>query len=184
MKKQLLFALILPVVIFVSSCNSKGGDKKSDKTTFSTAIEYNDFIVKLQEKTILKTLALGDVLKGGDSASIHKSFKEFGDQAKASLAELKKLDAFEGEVELRDKALELFQFYVTIYEKDYKEMIDLVTKKDVNEKDLARVDAIVAKVSTEELKYDAGFAAAQDAFAKKHNMTIIKNNLQNEIDKQ
>lgn len=184
MKKLFSTLLLIPVIVFMTSCSSKSGDKKSDKITFETAIEYNDFIVKLQEKTIRKTLALGEVLVKGDSLAIHKSFDEFGTQAKASLDELKKLDTFEGEAELRDNALKLFQFYVTIYEKDYKEMIDLVTKKEISEKDLKRVDEIVAKVAADETQFDAGFAAAQQTFAKKHNMIIQQNNLQNEIDKQ
>jgi len=184
MKKQFLFTIILPLVVFITSCNPKGEEKKSEKTTFKSAIEYNDFIVKLQEKTIRKTLALGEVLQSGDSVAIQKSFTEFGEQAKASLAELKTLDSFEGDSELKDNALKLFQFYVTIYEKDYKEMVDIITSKNSTKKDAERVDVIVAKVSAEETKFDAGFASAQDAFAKKHNMKILKNDLQKEIDNQ
>lgn len=184
MKKHFTTLLLIPVIVFMTSCSSKSGDKKSDKISFETAVEYNDYIVKLQEKTIRKSLDLGKVLETGDSLAIRKSFDEFGAQAKTSLEELKKLDTFEGEVELRDNALKLFQFYVTIYEKDYKEMIDLVTKKDINKNDLKRVDEIVAKVSAEETQFDAGFATAQQTFAKKHNMKIQQNNLQNEIDKQ
>lgn len=122
--------------------------------------------------------------KTGDSAIIQKSFKEFGDQAKASTDELKKLDSFEDNTEFRDKALALFQFYVTIYEKDYKEMVDIITRKVVKKGDAERIDAIIAKVSAEEEKLDAGFATAQDAFAKKNKMTIQENELQKEIDKK
>ncbi len=180
MKKQLLFILALPLVMFLTSCS----EKKSDKISFSSAIEYNDYIVKLQSKTIKEILILSDNMKSGDSATIYASFDKFGTQAKASYEELKKLDTFKKDGEFRDKALELFKFYVTIYEVDYKEMIGLVLKKDISEKDIVRVDEIVNKVSLEEIKLDEGFAKAQQIFAKKHNIQIRENELQKEIDKQ
>ncbi len=181
MKKQLFLILVLPMVMFVSSC-SQSNEKKSDKISFSSAIEYNDYIVNLQTKTIKEILALTDQLKNGDSLAIQQSFNKFGTQAKKSLEDLKKLDSFKGDVSFRNSALDLFQFYVTIYEVDYKEMINIVTKKNVTDKDLARVDQIVAKVSTDEVKFDDNFAKAQQAFAEKNNMKIIKNELQDEID--
>lgn len=180
MKKQLLFILVLPLVMFLSSCS----DKKSDKISFSSAIEYNDYIVNLQTKTIKEILILSDNMKAGDSATVYASFDKFGTQAKASHEELKKLDVFEKDGEFRDKALDLFKFYVKIYEVDYKEMIELVLKKEISEKDIARVDEIVNKVSIEETKLDGEFAKAQKIFAKKHNIQIKENELQKEIDKQ
>jgi hypothetical protein len=188
MKKLFTIGTSILALFIITSCSSgtdkSKEEKKSDKLTFSSAIEYNDYIVKLQEKTIKATLRLGEVMGGGDAEAIKKSFNDFGTQAKASLAELKKLDSFEDNSDLRDKGLKLFQFYVDIYEKDYKEMIDIITKEKVTPKDQKRVDEIVAKVSKEEMGFDQDFAAAQQAFAKKNNMKIIENGIQKEIDKQ
>lgn len=180
MKKQLLFILALPLVMFLTSCS----EKKSDKISFSSAIEYNDFIINLQSKTIKEILILNDNMKSGDSALVFASFDKFGAQAKASYEELKKLDTFKKDGEFRDKSLDLFKFYVRIYEVDYKEMIGLVMKKDISKEDLARIDEIVDKVSLEETKLDEGFANAQQIFATKHNLKMKENKLQKEIDKQ
>ncbi|MEI6346478.1 MAG: hypothetical protein WCP69_00905 [Bacteroidota bacterium] len=179
-----IFSLIVVTVMLSTSVSVAQVAKKSSKLKFSSATEYNDYIVNLQGKTIKTILKLGEDINAGDAETIKKSFNDFGIQAKASLAELKTLGSFKNNSQLRDKGLKLFQFYVDIYEKDYKEMIDIITKKKITPKDQKRIDEIVAKVSKEEMGFDQEFASAQRAFAMSNNMIITENDFQKEIDKK
>ncbi len=179
MKKNILIIGVAFFSFLVISCGPKN---KDGEVNFESALDYNNYIIDLQSKTIKAILSFADACSLADETSMRSSYEKFQKQAKESLTELKKLGSFDGSTEFRDKAIDLFSFYVEVADNDYKKMLDLLLKKDFNDADQAEIDKIVAKVSEKETGFDAAFAKAQEDFAAKNNLQITKNTLQDQID--
>lgn len=149
---------------------------------FNNAVRYNDFIINNQVNVYNKIVKLVNCLETCDDVELKKTYDEMGDEAKKSLKEVKRLSDFNGNTEFRDRANELFEFYVEIYEKSYKELIDMIIKGNITAKEEARVNKIVEEVSEKETKLDDAFQKAQQKFADENGMQIVPNEIQQEID--
>ena len=181
------FILLLTVVACNSKSSSDGKDQSSEKLTFSTAIEYNDFIIGQQEKVIKAVLKLSDVMNANpiNNNDLKANYNVFGKECKKALDTIKKMDSYNNNTGFRDESIRLFQFYYDIYEKDYKELIDIIVKGDkITEADATRMLQIQESITKRENKRDGKFAAEQNKFASENNMQIIQNDLQKEIDKK
>ncbi len=153
--------------------------------TFTNAVEYNDFIVneqnKIGEKILLLIEKFGE--EGMTKEGISPTLEDLLVTAKSGVAATKKLGPFEGGAELKASALALFQFYVQIIDKDYREIINLLYGGEMDDAALARLNEIMEKVQADEATYDGDFQAAQTAFASKFNITLEENELQDKMDK-
>ncbi len=149
-------------------------------------VEYNDKIVGFQNDIGYKMLAMNDYIGGDDSnkQEAHALRLELLQVTKESIAGIQKMTAFEGNDDLRKSALELFRFYQRVVENEYKEMIDILYSEDLSEDDIVALEEIVNRVTVEEGTYDDNFQTAQEAFAKKHNLELEENELQEEIDSE
>ncbi len=179
MKKNILITGVVFFSFLVVSCGPKN---KDGEVNFETALDYNNYIIDLQSKTIKSILGFADACQLAEEATMRSSYEKFQKQAKESLTELKKLGSFDGNTDFRDKAVGLFSFYVEVADKDYKKMLDLLLKDNFVDADQAEIDKIVTKVSDKEVIFDEAFAKAQTDFAAKNNLQITKNALQNQID--
>jgi hypothetical protein len=157
-------------------------DNDTSAMEFSSSVRYNDFIINNQTNVYRKIVELVDCMEKCDDKELKAKYTEFGDEAKYSLKQIKRLSAFGGNTDFRDRAIELFEFYIEVYENSYKELIDMIIKGDVTEKDQARMNKIVEEVSTKEAKLDNAFQTAQQKFADDNGMQIIENDIQKEID--
>jgi hypothetical protein len=149
---------------------------------FSSSVRYNDFIINNQTGVINKMVELVNCMDKCDDTELRNKYKEFGDETKYSLKQIKRLSDFGGNTEFRDRAVDLFNFYIDVYENAYKELIEMVIKGDISEKDQARMNKIVEDVGEKEAKLDNAFQAAQQKFADENDMQIIENDIQKEID--
>ena len=78
--------------------------------------------------------------------------------------------------------MNLFQFYKEISAKDYKEMIDILRKENIQTSDIDRLTVLEEQISKREQPLDEAFQKAQEAFAKKHNLSLYENEVQDKID--
>lgn len=142
------------------------------QTSFSSAIEYNDYIIKQQ-------LDIGDMLtkyngtfEAGTSADRHKALDNLIAQADVSYNNIKAIGGYAGNDSFRKAALDLFSFYKRAFSGDYAQMLVIIDKADITQADLDELDKIVKKVSNEENGLDTKFLAEQEAFAKTHGITL------------
>ena len=185
MKKPNLLLAFVILLFTISACNLKSSDKKtSNKLTFSNAVDYNDFIFKEQEKIVNSAMSLSEALQSGKSDVINIKYKEYGEQAKSSLDTVKQMGAFNGNTSLRDEATRLFQFYYSLYQNEYKEMIRIILKnvKIATKQDKSQLTKIQQQVEIKESRRDSAFAIEQSKFAAANNMQIMQTEMQNKID--
>ena len=146
-----------------------------------TPVEYNDAIIGEQTKITKAMIEMANYF----APDIEKSEllrKELVKQCDASIAALKKLPAYEGDTKFRDAGVNLFQFYKEISAKEYKEMIDILRKENIQTSDIDRLTVLEEQISKREQPLDEAFQKAQEAFAKKHNLSLYENEVQDKID--
>jgi hypothetical protein len=165
--KSLLFLLLL---IPVGSIAQKITDP----------VTYNDKIVQYQDNIGYAMVAMNEHI--GTNESTLSSAEELRlDLLKIileSIAGIKKMQAFDGNDDMRKAGLALFQFYEKAVSTDYREAINILYKEDLSEDDITVLEGIVAKITEEESEFDIAFEEAQTAFAKKHNIDLEENELQ------
>lgn len=166
MMRKAIYSAILLFVLSYSTANAQ--------TTFTTGIQYNDFIVAEQ-------LKIGDLIAkfndfiGAGSFSEAKSLLsgEMKAQARLSIGKIKKMPAYNGDVKLRDTAIALFTFYMNCFDKQYPEMLEIVAKgESMTTADSDRLDVILQDIIKTENGLDEAFANAQKAFAEKNGFTL------------
>jgi hypothetical protein len=147
-----------------------------------TPVEYNDAIIGEQTKIYKIMLRMADYFSK-DLKKADKVRLELVDQCQKSIDFLKKLPAYEGDKDFRDAGVALFTFYKEISEKEYKEIIDILKKEQIEPADVEVLRKLEEQITKREKPLDDAFQAAQQAFAKKHNLSLYENEIQKEIDK-
>jgi hypothetical protein len=170
--KNLLFALLL--LPLATAAQTK------------EPIVYNDKIVGYQNDVVNEMLNLNASInqEGSTHASIEAQRLQLLKTAQRSISDTQKMQAFEGNSELRDAAVSLFKFYDGVIRTEYKQMIDIIYKEEITEDDLTELNALVVRITEEEITFDERFKKAQSAFARTHGLDLIENELQDEIDSE
>ena len=186
LKKPLFAVLALALMFNLTACDKGGGAQDSGKRTFSSAIAFNDFIVDEQNKIIKVMLAFSNHETAmSDKALGNEMIDDIVKTTEEAIEALDGVEPYEEGETLLKSAKALFQFYHDMADKDYREMVDIISKgEDMTDADLARIDEIALDVEKREVPLDNAFADAQAAFAKHYGMQIRKNEMQDEIDRR
>ncbi len=185
LKKHLFAVLALALIVNLTACGEGGANAEdSGKRTFSSAIAFNDFIVEEQNKIIKVMLAFSNHETAmSDKKLGNKMIDDIVETTEGALEALDGIEPYDKGEDLLKAAKDLFQFYHDMADKDYREMVDIISKgEDMTDADLARIDEIALEVEKREVPLDNAFAKAQMAFAKANNMQIRENEMQGEID--
>lgn len=166
------FTLFIAAVIMlaISSCGGKSGSGDSDKLTFSSAVDYNNYIIGQQEKIVNKMNELSEAIDAETYDIAGTKREELVKQCVTSIDSVKALEAFNKNTGFRDEAVTLFTFYKAISEKEYKEMLDILKKENIGEPDVARMNEIKEDITKRENERDGAFASAQSTFYKENNI--------------
>jgi hypothetical protein len=173
MKKiNLVFAVVATLVI--ASCGSKSGsDNTSDKLTFASAADYNDFIIARQTGITDKYNSIIGSLDVNNFTDAKTKLPELTTECTNAIDTLNTLDAYNENTAFRDAAIKLFTHYKDYSEKGLKEQLDLMSKDDYTPEDRDKVNKIDEEFAkTEEGLYNA-LMDAQNKFAADNNMQII-----------
>ena len=152
--------------------------------TFTNAVDYNDHIVGLQNEIGYKMIAFNEEVSSeyASTESVQPFYDDLLKTTREVIGKLEKVKPFEKNVDLKNAAMELFRYYETTISVDYKEMIELTFGSELDEAAMTRVQELLVKVTEAEAVVDAKFKNAQEAYAKKYNIDLEENELQEEID--
>lgn len=147
------------------------------------AVAYNDQIVAIQNDIIVKFLGFTKEIGGMDSANAQAARLRVLGQVEEGIKKAQQL-RFEGDdKQFKMAFMDLLQFYKKVVAKDYEELIALAYTQDKPAGQADKINALVARFTKEEEKYDLKFARAQKQFAQSYNFITEENKLQKEIDK-
>lgn len=180
--KTLASIFILSALLFACNTNTADTENPELAEAYSSPVEYNNKIIDAQQNIVEKMLAFGNSFQnvGEETDNIRKEIIVACDESIKKVSELKD---YEGNTRVRNAALALFKFYKQITDKEYKELQDILSKaENITEEDLVRIEEINASITEREISLDNELQSAQQEFASKHNFSIQRNSMQNEID--
>lgn len=190
-------------MLIIGACKNNGDttstDKKTDSSSttaaskdtppttsgpsFETAQSYNDYIIGKQRVVYDYIFKMSDAAKISPDAA-DKVIDEAIPAIGKTVADIKAMPSFKGDVAFRDAAVSLFEFYKTTFETSYKQIIAFNKKGDkLTKDDATKMQQISAEVSQKEAGLDMAMKTAQQAFATANNMQIQANTeLQQKVD--
>ena len=148
------------------------------------AIAYNDHIVELQNRIGYKMVAFNEKVgeEGSTRESVDVYYQDLLAETREVIKEAEKIAPFEGNVALRNSAINLFKFYEKVITTDYKRMLDIIYAPEISDEMYEELTNILAKVTEEEAGYDQAFQTTQEIFANKYGFDLTPNELQEEMD--
>lgn len=141
--------------------------------SFKTAVEYNDYIIALQNKVGASIAEFNKAVDSGSLSYANATREKIVKAADEALIKLKKLPAYKGNSSFREATIPLFAFYKGCAENEYKELVNLVLGgKPIDDAVMTRINELIAQVTEKENKLDQQFAAEQKKFARDNNFTL------------
>jgi hypothetical protein len=177
---------ILLITLLIGSFLTANAQTK----TFQTAIDYNDFVVDLQDSIGYSLLAFNNII-GADNIT-HSDIRTLGMDnlekckklTKVKIDILQKTKPYLKGDALKQAALNLFNFYYKTMNTDYKRMVELLSVETYTQGTISQLSEIQEKVTTEEKTLDDAYMAAQIAFAKTYGFELTENKLEKEMDSE
>lgn len=170
-----VFLLIAVAVLF--SCN--GNKARSGDHTFETPIEYNDFIVDQQNVIIHHMIELSHSYDSANPDTIRHAFTRLVNACDSSKALIDNLSPYEGDSSLKIAACHLFDFYSSIFHKEYREMLEIFLKGELaSDAEVAELNRIVIYVREKEELLNLELTKAQQEFSKKEGFKFEGNMLE------
>lgn len=149
---------------------------------FKTPVEYNQYIVNEQQKVVNIMISFSNKFNTTDSL-LMVNYNYTKNELKKVLENIRKLPPYEGDESLKNAALPLFELYYSAMDIEYKEIVSLFIKKDFGNKTQERVNSLLQSINEREKLLDVKFKQAQTDFAKKYDLKIENNQLQQEVNK-
>jgi len=183
--KILFIIYLLVLIISFQSCNDKKSQKKVyQQITKLTPVEYNDSIIGFQEKVIKKVLDFSQNIQMLDTVQRDAKLNDIIFEIDNSLSILNQLPSFYGNTKLKDAAITWMNFYRSVFDNEYREIIKISKKPEAEiiENDIIRMNDLSKSVADRELQVHKDFETVQKEFYKQFNIQGRQNELNNEIE--
>lgn len=145
----------------------------AQKTTFSDAISFNDYLVNQQFAIYDKISDFNSAIELDESDEVIWSrYNTLVATTEKALADLDNITAYDSGSDLLLAFRNLLGFYLDAFKNDYKRMTEIVLKAEISDEDQAELQGILEKITNNEAIYDNAFLTAQENFAAYHGFTL------------
>jgi hypothetical protein len=175
MKKNIssvLLAVVVGVVYFLVKGGLGGGP----------AVKYNNKLIESQSKVINQMISLSKTFQKKNPVVMSMGLKKLQNTIDDVIKDVEAMPDYEGNIDLRDAILDLLDFYKDIAAEEYEEMIEILGRQgEITQSDVDYLQTMQKNITEREDELDRELESAQSEFAKKHNIKIEKNKLQDKI---
>lgn len=162
MIKQLVSILIFTAIIF-TACNTKQVDN---------AVAYNDTLVKSFDPVIDRMIEF-EMAIYDEEAPLEEMYTEMKSFSDSSLSAIEKTPAFQDGDTLKQRAMDVLNFYNRIISEDYQKILMLINASDTLSIEAeAFIDFLLRESYKEEGVVMDAFEKEQKNFARRHNFKI------------
>ncbi|HVD98447.1 MAG TPA: hypothetical protein VNB90_09615 [Cytophagaceae bacterium] len=157
--------LLLCVGIFMIA-TTQGQNKK--------AANYNNKIIDIQYKLVPDVVDFFKAFEGGSLTELKAKKDVLSKDFDKAISKVSGMKAFDGDIQLRDAALEWFKLYKNSLDSEYNHIIQLasIPKDKRTADDRAKLQKLSDELIGRETEIDLKFEAAQQAFSKKHGLEL------------
>lgn len=159
MKHPQIHLLLGCLLLALVACN---------RATPANAVAYNDAIVDVQSRVVGYFDAFVMAADTGDSLSAAKALTTALDSARAGQKKLEAMEPFDGSTTLRDAAVNLVAHYVQGLDKDWRNIVGVLTNHNATMDQLEVANQVRDDFSIEEDKLFKEVEKAQQEMATKY----------------
>ena len=156
--------LILNAVLMLATCNQV---KKKD------AIEYNDFLNNAIDPLVSKMLDFEEAIYTEDRKklyALHAELVKFTNETRLKIIEK---PAFDGNEALKNSILLIADFYKSIAENDYHQIIKIIESQEgLTQEKADEIEKIISKIYDKEREYYNLLENETNAYSKKYNIAF------------
>lgn len=148
------------------------GNPRDSKVT-DEAINYNDRLISIQSNVLKVFNDLTEATNANNIEDVNKVHRNLLKVTKVSVEQIKKEKPYKGDDSFRNKLKNLLEFYKSISEKEFKEMVLILNKgNSITQSDIDRLSEIQKSIDEREKAFDNDLSKAQSAFAEKFGFKI------------
>ncbi len=135
---------------------------------------YNDSLVIQQIRVIEKSDELQDAFSSYVEAEMQMRHQQLERQIEASLNQVRKMEAYDGDDSFRQSAIAMLEGYENLVKKEYLDAEKILSQPDslYSEGDEARLEILYKQIDKKCEDLIANFQRNQEDFAKKHKLSI------------
>lgn len=162
MKKLLgIFIILLPLYTL-----------QAQKTTFNTAIEFNNYIVAQQSCVLTALNQLNEAIESGTDAEAWASYDNLLLATETSIFNAQNLEPYQGGNNLHISLNALLKYYYFTFKTEYNRLITLQLKDNRTDAEEAELLQILERIATNQIPFDSDFFDAKQSFATLNGFTL------------
>lgn len=160
------YPLILPLLLsllFIACSNEK-----------NKAREFNDSLIIHQVRLMENLDSINAIILSGNTDSLKSQIDQTHQLVKKSIPEIKELEVYAGGEIMKEKMIELFEFYDDLFTNDYQEYISVLQSDSA---ELSSLKKILMQIQFRELQavqLERELEEAQDSFTQAIGIRVAK----------
>lgn len=137
---------------------------------------YNDSLVIQQVKVVEAADRLQAAFDTYVKEEMQLLYERFVVQIDQSIAQVEKLEAYEGDASFREATLQLLTTYKKLAEKEYREAKTLLSKPDsiYSPGDEARLELLYKQIDRLSMQATQSYRKVQEHFAREHGLMLAE----------
>lgn len=148
------------------------------QVTFKNAVDYNDYIINEQNKIGLSINEFMKACGKGKLKDMDTRHAAVIKQIDASLMAIQNLSAYKGNIGFKNAALELFEVYKSIAQREYRDIIALMNEGIDVGQNRARFNNVLFKIDEKSKPFSDKFLTEQIKFAETFKISLGANELE------
>jgi hypothetical protein len=180
----------LAALLVIVGCSSGDGEVKKDVTPQKkvekkkpgmTATAYNDWLVNQIDAVAECSSRLNRALQKKNHALVREELENYKEQITQSADNVSQMEGFRGEEEFRDAALDYLEFHENLANNEFDRLISMLIQEldgtyEMDDDEWKDWEADMKSLEEQEKEQDDLLNTIQKAFAKKHNLMLIRQN--------
>ena len=178
----------LAVMLMVSGCSSGDGESEQVKPAVKkvqkkkkgmTAAAYNDWLVNQIDAVAECSAKLNRALQKKDHTLVREALENYKEQITQSADNVAQMEGFRGEEEFRNASLDYLEFHENLANNEFDRLITMLIQEldgtyEMDDDEWAEWEADMKALEEKENEQDDKLNEVQQAFAKKHNLLLIR----------
>ncbi len=142
--------------------------------TFSSAVEYNNFLVGEYDLCFEAYVQFKNVVKDpyGTNSAIEEQHDAFIQQCELSLEEIKTATVFSNGDAFRDICLQTVEQYLSFADDEMAEIVSLATNEELTENDIQTIEGMLNDFELLDVFYLIYFQSEQEAYANANGFSL------------
>jgi hypothetical protein len=140
-----------------------------------TPKQYYDFIEENEIAVGVEIVKLSGMLKTADENELNAQLAKLRNMVATAIKAIDDADAYSKSKYLKEAAIDYFEAFKHLMKNDFKELIELISKDNIDANDKENVEEYYRKIKNHIEEADKNFVESKKKFTEKHQLTVQQN---------